>query len=178
MSEGAVLVQTQMKAAVLYGKEDLQIESVALPSIGDGDVLVRVQAALTCGTAVTVFRRGYHARMIVPPALFGHELAGDIVAVGKDVRNFQVGQRVVAANSAPCLECFIASAATRIFARIFCSTTALTPSTSAFRRASWSGICTRYLHTSPIRTPRWWNRWPACCAGSMRLPCARAIPSR
>ncbi len=99
-------MQTQMKAAVLYGKEDLQIESVAVPSIGDGDVLVRVQAALTCGTDVKVFRRGYHARMIVPPALFGHELAGDIVAVGKGVQNFQVGQRVVAANSAPCLECF------------------------------------------------------------------------
>ena len=69
-------------------------------------MLVRVQAALTCGTDVKVFRRGYHARMIVPPALFGHELAGDIVAVGKDVRGFRVGQRVVAANSAPCLECF------------------------------------------------------------------------
>jgi L-iditol 2-dehydrogenase len=101
-----VLVGKQMRAAVLYGKEDLQIESVAVPSIGDGDVLVRVQAALTCGTDVKVFRRGYHARMIVPPALFGHELAGDIVAVGKDVRGFHVGQRVVAANSAPCLECF------------------------------------------------------------------------
>ncbi len=73
---------------MLYGKEDLQIESVAVPSIGEGDVLVRVQAALTCGTDVKVFRRGYHARMIVPPALFGHELAGDIVAVGKDVRQF------------------------------------------------------------------------------------------
>ena len=48
-----------------------------------GDVLVRVRAALTCGTDVKVFRRGYHARMIVPPALFGHELAGDIVAMGK-----------------------------------------------------------------------------------------------
>lgn len=95
-----------MKAAVLYGKEDLQIESVAVPSIEDGDVLVRVQAALTCGTDLKVFRRGYHARMIVPPALFGHELAGDIVAVGKQVRDFRTGQRVVAANSAPCRECF------------------------------------------------------------------------
>jgi L-iditol 2-dehydrogenase len=104
--KAVVLVEKQMKAAVLYGKEDLQIESVAVPSIGDGDVLVRVQAALTCGTDVKVFRRGYHARMIVPPALFGHELAGDIVAIGKEVRGFQVGQRVVAANSAPCLECF------------------------------------------------------------------------
>jgi L-iditol 2-dehydrogenase len=53
-----------------------------------------------------VFRRGYHARMIVPPALFGHELAGDIVAVGEDVKGFRPGQRVVAANSAPCLECY------------------------------------------------------------------------
>lgn len=93
-------------AAVLYGREDLKIEAVAVPKIGPGDVLVRVQAALTCGTDVKVFRRGYHARMIVPPALFGHELAGDIVAIGSDVRGFQVGQRVVAANSAPCLECF------------------------------------------------------------------------
>lgn len=95
-----------MTAAVLYGKEDVQIESVDVPQIGRGDVLVRVRAALTCGTDVKVFRRGYHARMIVPPALFGHELGGDIVAMGKDVRGFKVGQRVVAANSAPCGECF------------------------------------------------------------------------
>jgi L-iditol 2-dehydrogenase len=95
-----------MTAAVLYGKEDVQIETVDVPAIGRGDVLVRVRAALTCGTDVKVFRRGYHARMIVPPALFGHELGGDIVAMGKDVRGFKMGQRVVAANSAPCGECF------------------------------------------------------------------------
>lgn len=96
----------QMTAAVLYGKEDVQIETVDVPEIGRGDVLVRVRAALTCGTDVKVFRRGYHARMIVPPALFGHELGGDIVAMGKDVRGFKMHQRVVAANSAPCGECF------------------------------------------------------------------------
>ncbi len=96
----------QMMAAVLYGKEHLQIESVSIPELGAGDVLVRVKTALTCGTDVKVFRRGYHARMIVPPALFGHELAGDVVAVGEEVRGFYSGQRVVAANSAPCLECF------------------------------------------------------------------------
>lgn len=96
----------QMIAAVLYGKEQLQIESVAIPQIGKDDVLVRVRTALTCGTDVKVFRRGYHARMIVPPALFGHELAGDVVAVGSEVRGWYVGQRVVAANSAPCNECF------------------------------------------------------------------------
>src|SRR2546421_11574276 len=95
-----------MMAAVLYGKEHLQVEPVAVPRIESGDILVRVKVALTCGTDVKVFRRGYHARMIVPPALFGHELSGDIVAVGTDVKGFRVGQRVVAANSAPCLECY------------------------------------------------------------------------
>jgi L-iditol 2-dehydrogenase len=95
-----------MMAAVLYGKEHLEVEPVSVPEIGKSDVLVRVKAALTCGTDVKVFRRGYHARMIVPPALFGHELAGDIVAVGSDVKGFRVGQRVVSANSAPCLECY------------------------------------------------------------------------
>jgi L-iditol 2-dehydrogenase len=95
-----------MSAAVLYGKEQLRIERVDVPQLGRGDVLVRVRAALTCGTDVKVFRRGYHAKMIRPPALFGHELAGDIAAVGSDVSGFHVGQRVVAANSAPCGACF------------------------------------------------------------------------
>ena len=94
-----------MMAAVLYGREDLRIETVATPRIEEGDILVRVRAALTCGTDVKVFRRGYHARMIVPPALFGHELAGDVVAVGGRVTRFRIGDRVVAANSAPCRRC-------------------------------------------------------------------------
>jgi len=98
-----------MTAAVLYGKEHLEIEQVDVPIIGAGDVLVRVRAALTCGTDVKVFKRGYHARMIKPPALFGHELAGDIVAVGEKVTKFKPGQRVMAANSAPCGECFFCS---------------------------------------------------------------------
>jgi len=95
-----------MMAAVLYGKEHLQVEPVAVPTIDRGDILVRVKVALTCGTDVKVFSRGYHARMIVPPAVFGHELAGDVVAVGEDVTKFSIGQRVVAANSAPCDQCY------------------------------------------------------------------------
>lgn len=99
-------MNTEMLAAVLYGKEEVRVERVAVPTLDPGDVLVRVRTALTCGTDVKVFKRGYHARMIVPPALYGHEFAGDIVAVGDHVDNFRVGQRVVAANSAPCLDCF------------------------------------------------------------------------
>jgi len=95
-----------MLAAVLYGKEELRVEPVAIPRPGPGDVLVKVQVALTCGTDVKVFRRGYHARMIVPPAVLGHELAGDVVELGSEVGNFRLGQRVVAANSAPCGKCY------------------------------------------------------------------------
>ncbi len=95
-----------MLAAVLYGKEDVRIERVPLPAVGPGEVRVRIRAALTCGTDVKVYRRGYHARMIRPPALFGHELAGEIDAVGPGVEGRQVGQCVVAANSAPCGDCY------------------------------------------------------------------------
>ena len=102
----AATATSTMQAAVLYGKEDVRLESVAVPAIGPGELLVRVRAALTCGTDVKVFRRGYHAKMIRPPALFGHEMAGDIVATGSGVSGFRAGQRIVAANSAPCEECF------------------------------------------------------------------------
>src|SRR5208283_465642 len=95
-----------MMAAVLYGREDLRVETVDVPGLGPGDVLVRVRTALTCGTDVKVFRRGYHARMIVPPALFGHELAGTVVQAGEGVMDFASGDRVVALNSAPCGHCY------------------------------------------------------------------------
>ena len=99
----------KMTAAVLYGKEDLKIEKVPIPRVEQGEVLVKVQVALTCGTDLKVYQRGYHARMIVPPALFGHESAGVIEEVGPGVRGFKKGMRVVALNSAPCQTCFYCS---------------------------------------------------------------------
>jgi L-iditol 2-dehydrogenase len=102
-------VNGKMTAAVLYGKEDLKIERVPIPRVEKGEVLVKVQVALTCGTDLKVYQRGYHARMIVPPALFGHELAGVIEEVGEGVHSFKKGQRVVALNSAPCQMCFYCS---------------------------------------------------------------------
>jgi L-iditol 2-dehydrogenase len=102
-------VNGKMTAAVLYGKEDVKIEKVPIPNLADGEVLVKVQVALTCGTDLKVYQRGYHARMIVPPALFGHELAGVIEEVGPGVRGFRKGMRVVALNSAPCGGCFYCS---------------------------------------------------------------------
>jgi L-iditol 2-dehydrogenase len=65
-----------------------------------------MQDAVTCGTDLKVFRRGYHARMIVPPALFGHELAGTVFEAGEGVADFAPSDRVVALNSAPCGKCY------------------------------------------------------------------------
>src|ERR1700678_1144019 len=95
---------SEMNAAVLYGKEDVRIERVPIPAAGEGEIVIRVHAALTCGTDLKVFRRGYHAKMIQPPALFGHELAGEVAEVGDGVTNFRGGARVVPINSAPCGE--------------------------------------------------------------------------
>jgi L-iditol 2-dehydrogenase len=110
-----------VKAAVLHGKEKILIEEIAPPQLKPGEVRIRIEAALTCGTDLKVFKRGYHARMIVPPAVFGHELAGVISeiascsvrpvgepgrAAGSTLQTWSVGDRVVAANSAPCGKCF------------------------------------------------------------------------
>ena len=102
----SLLTHKTMKAAVLYGREDVRIERVEVPKLQPGDVLLRTQVALTCGTDAKVFRRGYHAKMIVPPAVFGHEVAGVVEEVGPGVETIEPGMSVVAANSAPCGECY------------------------------------------------------------------------
>ncbi len=67
---------------------------------------MRVKVALTCGTDLKVWKRGYHARMITPPAVFGHEFSGVIEQLGEDVADtLHVGDRVVPSNSAPCGIC-------------------------------------------------------------------------
>lgn len=95
-----------MLAAVLYGQEDLRLEQVPTPTAGAGEVIIKVAVATTCGTDLKVWRRGGHAKMLRPPTLFGHEAAGKIVEVGVRVTGWQVGDRVVANNSAPCHNCF------------------------------------------------------------------------
>ncbi len=93
-----------MKAAVLHGKEDVRIECVTERPLAPGEVRLRIEAALTCGTDLKVFKRGYHARMLVPPTVFGHEMAG--VIAESAAPDWRAGERVVVANSAPCGECF------------------------------------------------------------------------
>ncbi|HEY7984161.1 MAG TPA: alcohol dehydrogenase catalytic domain-containing protein [Ktedonobacterales bacterium] len=83
----------------------MRIETVPVPAPGPGEVLVRVLVATTCGTDLKAYRRG-HFMLGSLPAPFGHEFAGEIVAVGESVRRWRPGMRVVGANSAPCGHCF------------------------------------------------------------------------
>lgn len=95
-----------MRAAVLRGQQDLRIEDVPIPTAAPGELVLRVGAALTCGTDLKVYRRGYHAKMLTLDRLFGHELAGTVVEVGDGVTKFSIGDRVLPLNSAPCDACF------------------------------------------------------------------------
>jgi L-iditol 2-dehydrogenase len=94
-----------MKAAVLHGRENLRVEEVDPRPLESGEVRIRIEAALTCGTDLKVYRRGYHARMIRPPAIFGHELAGTVCETTAGSADWRIGDRVVVANSAPCGAC-------------------------------------------------------------------------
>lgn len=93
-----------MKAAVFHGIEDVRLEDTKIPQIKSDEVLVRVRAALTCGTDRKMYLRGHP--LFTPPFVFGHEFAGEIVKVGSEAKGFQEGMRVVAANSAPCNHCY------------------------------------------------------------------------
>ncbi|MHB8301218.1 MAG: zinc-dependent alcohol dehydrogenase [Acidobacteriaceae bacterium] len=96
----------EMNAAILYGKEDVRMERLPVPRARVGELVVRVHAALTCGTDMKVYRRGYHAKMLRPPIPFGHEFAGIVSEVGAGATGFREGDRVVAVNSAPCGVCY------------------------------------------------------------------------
>jgi L-iditol 2-dehydrogenase len=94
------------QVAMLYGAQDVRFESAVLPEPGPGEALVNVKVALTDGTDLKTFRRGGHIMLGALPSPFGHEFAGVIQQVGPGVTRFAPGMRVVAANSAPCLQCF------------------------------------------------------------------------
>ncbi|MCJ7430201.1 zinc-binding dehydrogenase [Candidatus Bathyarchaeota archaeon] len=94
-----------MKAAMLYGVKDLRVEDVEVPEVKDGEVLVKVKAATTCGTDLKIFQRGYVEKVIKLPTIFGHEWAGEVAEVGRGLEWPRKGMRVRAGNSAPCLHC-------------------------------------------------------------------------
>ena len=99
-----------MRAQVFYGPGDLRFEDIPVPEPEPGGVVVRVEAALTCGTDVKTLRRGHPVMIPHVPTVFGHELAGVVTAVGRGTSGVKEGDRVVAANSAPCGRCRLCAA--------------------------------------------------------------------
>jgi L-iditol 2-dehydrogenase len=95
-----------MRAYVFYQPGDVRFEDIPVPQPGPGELLVKVGTALTCGTDLKTYRRGHPNIFKKLPSPFGHEFAGTVVALGPGVERFQVGQRVVAVNSAPCGVCY------------------------------------------------------------------------
>jgi L-iditol 2-dehydrogenase len=100
------VIPGQARAARFYAPGDVRIETVPVPTPGPGEVLVRVLVAATCGTDLKAWRRGHPVMLGTPPAPFGHEYAGEIVAVGEGASRWRPGMLVVGANSAPCDRCF------------------------------------------------------------------------
>jgi L-iditol 2-dehydrogenase len=94
-----------VRAQVFHGPGDLRYEEVPWPEPGAGEIVVAIEAALTCGTDVKTLRRGHPVMIPRVPTVFGHEFAGTVVAVGAGVGRLREGDRVVAANSAPCGDC-------------------------------------------------------------------------
>ena len=93
-----------MMAARFYEPGVIRLEQVEVPEISSDELLVRNHAVLTCGTDLKMYLRGH--RLAKPPLIIGHEFAGTIERVGRDVRGFEVGMNVVSANSAPCMSCY------------------------------------------------------------------------
>ena len=90
-----------MRAQVFHGPGDLRFEDAPIPEPGPGEVVLRIEAALTCGTDVKTLRRGHPVMIPRVPTIFGHEFAGTVTAVGAGVGGVRPGDRAVAANSAP-----------------------------------------------------------------------------
>jgi L-iditol 2-dehydrogenase len=92
----------EMRAGVYRGAGRAAAEFVPVPEIAAGEVLIRVAACGICGTDIKKIQHGF----IAPPQIFGHEVAGTVVALGSGVSRWKVGDRVVSFHHVPCQNCF------------------------------------------------------------------------
>ncbi len=95
-------VPSTMRAVVYRGINDMRIETVPVPTIGRGEILVRIATCGICGTDLKKIHFGSHSA----PRIFGHEMAGTVVAVGEGVAKYRTGERVMVFHHVPCKECY------------------------------------------------------------------------
>jgi L-iditol 2-dehydrogenase len=102
VSDSLSKIPATMLAAVYRGKNDVRLETVPVPSIGSGEMLVRVHTCGICGTDLKKISTGSHSA----PRIFGHETSGVVVATGNEVTRFQPGDRVMVFHHIPCRNCY------------------------------------------------------------------------
>ncbi|MGA2167968.1 MAG: zinc-dependent dehydrogenase [Terracidiphilus sp.] len=95
-------IPATMRAVVYRGVNDMRVETVPVPAIGPGELLVKVATCGICGTDLKKIHTGSHSA----PRIFGHEMAGTIVKMGEGVTRFEMGERVVVHHHVPCGECY------------------------------------------------------------------------
>src|SRR5437016_13840947 len=95
-------IPTTMLAAVYRGVNDVRMETVPVPEIGPGELLVRVHTCGICGTDRKKIATGSHAA----PRIFGHEMSGTVVKAGESITKFKVGDRVMVFHHIPCGQCY------------------------------------------------------------------------
>jgi L-iditol 2-dehydrogenase len=100
--QGREAIPATMKAAVYRAVNDVRLETVPVPEIGRGEILIRVASCGICGTDLKKISTGSHSA----PRIFGHETAGTIAAVGEGVEKVKVGERVLVFHHIPCRECY------------------------------------------------------------------------
>ncbi|HLY99563.1 MAG TPA: zinc-dependent dehydrogenase [Candidatus Angelobacter sp.] len=98
----SLTIPRSMQAAVYRGKQDVRLEEVPVPAIGPGEVLLRVHTCGICGTDLKKIATGSHSA----PRIFGHETAGQVVAVGAGVSHFKIGDRAMVFHHIPCGQCY------------------------------------------------------------------------
>ncbi len=90
----------KMKVAMYYNNDDIRIEEMPIPEINDNELLVKIQSSGICGSDVMEWYRLKKA-----PRVLGHEIAGDIVKVGKNIKNYKIGDRIFVSHHVPCETC-------------------------------------------------------------------------
>lgn len=95
-------IPATMRAVVYRGVNDMRVETVPVPKIGPGELLVKVATCGICGTDLKKIHTGSHSA----PRIFGHEMAGTIVEVGQGVTRYEAGERVVVHHHVPCGDCY------------------------------------------------------------------------
>lgn len=96
------VIPSSMRAVVYRGVNDMRVETVPVPRIGRGELLVKIATCGICGTDLKKIHTGSHSA----PRIFGHEMAGTIVAAGEGVTSYRVGERVMVFHHVPCNECY------------------------------------------------------------------------